>query len=63
MKRKEKLDLKQPEKDNSKSNKKIYAGNKKKQSDYLKLFLPISNNDINGKFTFNSYSKDKKNRG
>jgi len=48
-------------KDNNNYNKNIYSGNNnKKQSDYLKLFLPLSNFH-NEKHKYNSYSNNKKN--
>ena len=60
-KTKEKQDRKQSERDNSKTNRNIYSGYyKKKQSDYLRLFLPLSNFN-SAKPKFNSYSNDKKN--
>lgn len=61
-KTKEKQDRKQSERDNSKTNRNnIYSGYyKKKQSDYLRLFVPLSNYN-NDKPKFNSYSNDKKN--
>ena len=58
---KEKYQNKKSTKDNSKTNRNIYSGfYKKKQSDYLKLFLPLSNFK-NEKPKFNSYSNDNKN--
>lgn len=52
----------QSARDNSKTNRNIYSGNyKKKQSDYLRLFLPLSNSN-NDRPKFNSYSNDKKNK-
>ena len=60
-KTKEKYDKKKLIKDNNNYNKNIYSGNnKKKQSDYLKLFLPLSNFH-NEKHKYNSYSNNKKN--
>ena len=60
-KTKDRYDSKKSERDNSKSNKNLYSGNiKRKQSDYLKLFLPLSNFHSN-KFKFNSYSNNKRN--
>ena len=59
-KTKEKYD-KKLDKDNNNYKKNIYSGNnKKKQSDYLKLFLPLSNFH-NEKHKYNSYSNNKKN--
>jgi hypothetical protein len=59
-KTKEKYENKKTTRDNSKTNRNIYSGNyKKKQSDYLRLFLPLSN--YNTKPKFNSYSNNKKN--
>ena len=58
---KEKYENKRSTRDNSKTNRNIYSGfYKKKQSDYLKLFLPLSNFK-NEKLKFNSYSNDNKN--
>ena len=58
---KEKYENKRSTRDNSKTNRNIYWGfYKKKQSDYLKLFLPLSNFK-NEKPKFNSYSNDNKN--
>lgn len=58
---KEKYENKRSTRDNSKTNRNIYSGfYKKKQSDYLKLFLPLSNFK-NEKPKFNSYSNDNKN--
>ena len=52
----------QSARENSKTNRNIYSGNyKKKQSDYLRLFLPLSNSN-NDRPKFNSYSNDKKNK-
>ena len=60
-KTKEKYENKKSTQDNSKTNRNIYSGfYKKKQSDYLKLFLPLSNFK-NEKPKFNSYSNDNKN--
>ena len=60
-KTKEKYENKKSTRDNSKTNRNIYSGYyKKKQSDYLRLFLPLSNSN-NNKPKFNSYSNDKKN--
>ena len=61
-KTKEKNDKKKLNQDNNYyTNKNIYSGNnKKKQSDYLKLFLPLSNFH-NEKHKYNSYSNNKKN--
>mgnify|MGYP006873025148 CR=1 FL=1 len=60
-KTKEKYDKKKKEKDINNYNNNIYSGNnKKKQSDYLKLFLPLSNIH-NEKHKYNSYSNNKKN--
>jgi len=60
-KTKEKYDKNKLDKDNNNYNKNIYSGNnKKKQSDYLKLFLPLSNFHIE-KHKYNSYSNNKKN--
>lgn len=60
-KTKEKFEKKNTTRDNSRTNKNLYSGNyNKKQSDYLKLFLPFYNNSSD-KPRFNSYSKDNKN--
>ena len=59
-KTKEKYENKKSIRDNSRTNRNIYSGfYKKKQSDYLKLFLPLSNFK-NDKPKFNSYSNDNK---
>ena len=59
-KNKEKYKNKKSTRDNSKTNRYIYSGiYKKKQSDYLKLFLPLSN--YNNRPKFNSYSNNKRN--
>ena len=56
---KEKNENKNSTRNNSITNRNIYSGYyNKKQSDYLRLFLPNSNNN---KPRFNSYSNDKKN--
>lgn len=60
-KSKEKNTQKISERDNGKNNRNIYSGhNNKKQSDYLKLFLPLYNLN-SGKTKFKSHSNDKKN--
>ena len=60
-KTKEKFEKKNFTKENNKTNKNIDTGNnKKKQSDYLRLFLPLSYSN-NEKPRFNSYSNNRKN--
>lgn len=60
-KTKEKFEKKNFTKENNKTNKNIDSGNnKKKQSDYLRLFLPLSYSN-NEKPRFNSYSNNRKN--
>ena len=60
-KTKEKFEKKNFTKDNNRTNKNTDSGNnKKKQSDYLRLFLPLSYSN-NEKPRFNSYSNNRKN--
>ena len=60
-KTKEKNESKKYIRDENKTNRNIYSGfYKKKQSDYLRLFLPLSNSN-NDRTKFNSYSNNKKN--
>ena len=57
----EKSENKKYTRDNSRTNRNIYSGYyKNKQSDYLRLFLPLSNFN-NDKPKFNSYSNNKPN--
>ena len=57
----EKSENKKYTRDNSRTNRNIYSGYyKNKQSDYLRLFLPLSNYN-NDKPKFNSYSNNKPN--
>ena len=58
---KEKEENKKSKRNNSITNRNIYSGYyKKKQSDYLRLYLPLPNCNID-KPRFNSYSNDNKN--
>ena len=60
-KNREKSENQKYTRDNSRTNRNIYSGYyKNKQSDYLRLFLPLSNCN-NDKPKFNSYSNNKKN--